>query len=83
MKVIFATKMVYVEYERPVDAVDNNFWWPDYLKDPNIKIEHYARWAIWPKPNEHMATFVAFISEEDANYLLIKYSGIEKDFHTY
>lgn len=76
--------MVRVEYGgAPVDTGHEHFWLPTHLQDPNITIVHVARWKRWPKPNEELATFVAFISEEDANFLLLKYPGIEEDFHKF
>lgn len=74
--------MVRVEYGlAPVEDGNKPWWFPDYLKDPNIEIVHSARWRRAEPPNGHLATFVVFISEEDANYLLLKYPDHEKDFH--
>jgi len=75
--------MVRVEYTSPIEDCENRYWWPDYLKDPVIHVEHTARWKKWESPNNHIATYVAFISEEDAEYLLLKYPGIGKDFHKF
>jgi hypothetical protein len=76
--------MVYVEYGgAPVDTGHEFFWFPEHLQDPNIEIVHIARWQRWPKPNENLANFVAFISEEDADYLLLKYNCNPDDFHKF
>lgn len=75
--------MVRVEYGSPIDDYKNPHWLPDFLKDPAVKVEHIARWQRWPKPNNHLATYVAFISEEDAEYLLLKYPDIGHDFHKF
>jgi hypothetical protein len=74
--------MVRVEYDRPLDPVDADFWLPKYLKDPNVEVVHTALWERWAKVSL-LGTFVAFISDEDAAYLLMKYPDIEKDFHKF
>lgn len=52
---------------------------PYFLKDPHINILYKTRWVRIT--DTQFAYFVAFISNEDANYLILKYPGIDKDFY--
>lgn len=73
------TKLAVVEFEMPIKDADNpQFWLPEIIKDLAIKIEHIALWKPWPKPNDHLATFILFISEEDASYMLLRHPEMKK-----
>lgn len=54
---------------------------PYFLRDEAIKLKHVA---IWKKDNMPVSLeLAAFIDDEDANYLFLKYPGIKEQFHRF
>lgn len=55
---------------------------PYFLRDGGIKLKHVA---IWKREvaNTHSVELAAFIEDEDANYLFLKYPGIKEQFHRF
>jgi len=78
------TKLAVVEFEMPIrDENELQTWIPNEIKDSGIKIEHTALWKKWPRPNDHLATYILFITEEDASYLLLKYPKMKEYTHVW
>jgi len=83
--VISDTKLAVVEFAMPISEASerSEFWLPDAIKDSKVKVEHIALWMKWAKPSDHLATFIAFISQEDANFMLLKYPEMKEDTHVW
>lgn len=79
--VTFGTKLCAVEFDMPILSEDHEYWLPDSIKDSGIKVEHIALWKMFDRPNNHLGTYIAFISEEDANFMLLKYPEMRRDTH--
>ena len=76
------TKLCVVEFGMPIcDNGIPEFWFPDAIRDSGAKVEHVALWRKLEKPNGHLGRYIAFISEEDANFMLLKYPEMKMSTH--
>lgn len=53
---------------------------PYFLQDPAIKIKHVA---IWKRIATHANELAAFIEDQDAAYLFLKYPDIRDQFQQF
>ena len=53
---------------------------PYFLRDSGVKIKHVA---IWDRESNYSIELAAFVTDEDASYLFLKYPGIRDQFHLF
>jgi len=71
--------MYYVEFLCPPEE-GYEVYLPYFLRDPNIKVKHVE---IWKRVAKHANELAAFIEDQDASYLLLKYPEIRDQFRRF